>query len=143
MCKVIVHTFIDPGPALLHFFLREKNTKTFRTVQCEMRWNMKNRNENTSRKALDMLGTRRPRWDRRVIKSLGDVVRVVHMERMVGRVRRESMVTHDSQNSEHHVRMVAQLRRERMVAHDFANYVVLGVPCEQGAGRSLRDMCRS
>ena len=31
------------------------------------------------------------------------------------------MVTHVSQNSEHHVRMVAQLRRERTVAHDLAN----------------------
>ena len=30
------------------------------------------RNENTSRKEQDMLGMRRPRWDRRVTRSLGD-----------------------------------------------------------------------
>ena len=42
-----------------------------------------NRHENTSRKELDMLGMRRPRWDRGVIRSLGDEVRIVPMERMV------------------------------------------------------------
>ena len=31
-----------------------------------------NRNGNTSRKELDMLGTRQSRWDRRVTRSLGD-----------------------------------------------------------------------
>ena len=30
------------------------------------------RDDNTSRKELDMQGMRHPRWDRRVIKSLGD-----------------------------------------------------------------------
>ena len=54
-----------------------------------------NRNENTSRKELDMLGMRRPRWVRRVIRSLGDDVRVVAMERMVAQLRRERLVAHD------------------------------------------------
>ena len=62
-----------------------------------------NRNGNMSRKELNMLGMRRPRWDRRVIRSLGDEVRVVPMELMV-----------------------AILRRERMVAHVFANTSFLG-----------------
>ena len=31
-----------------------------------------NRDETTSRKELDMLGMRYPRWDNRVIRSLGD-----------------------------------------------------------------------
>ena len=47
------------------------------------------RNENTSRKEQDMPGMRRSRWDRRVIRSLGDDVRVVAMERMVAVLRRE------------------------------------------------------
>ena len=37
-----------------------------------------NRKESTSRKELDMLGMRRPRLDRGVIRSLGDDVRVAH-----------------------------------------------------------------
>ena len=47
------------------------------------------RNENTSRKEQGMLGMRRHRWDRRDIRSLGDDVRVVAMERMVAVLRRE------------------------------------------------------
>ena len=42
-----------------------------------------NRNENTSRKEMDMPGMRHPRWDRRVIKSLSDEERVVPKERVV------------------------------------------------------------
>ena len=42
-----------------------------------------NRNENTSRKELDMPGMRHPRWDRRVIRSLGDEEHVDPNERMV------------------------------------------------------------
>ena len=41
----------------------------------------------------------RPRWDRRVIKPLGDGVRVVPMERMVAVLRRERMVAHDLANT--------------------------------------------
>ena len=114
------------------------------------------------KKKQDMLGMRRSRWDRRVIKSLGDDVRVVAMERVVAVVRREWIVTpvskiseHHvrmvvvvrrewiatpvSQNSEHHVRMVAQLRRERVVAHDLANSS-FGISKAPSAGRSFNDM---
>ena len=41
------------------------------------------RNETQSRGELDMLGMRHPRWDGRVIRSLGDEERVVPKERMV------------------------------------------------------------
>ena len=79
------------------------------------------RNENGSRKRRGKRGKQRPRWDRRVTRSVGDGVRAVPMERMVAVLRRERMVAHVSQNIEHHLRIVAQLRRERMVAHDLAN----------------------
>ena len=59
------------------------------TVQMWCAMKHENRNDNTSRIKLKMLGMRRPRWDRRVIKSLGDDVRVVHMQVMVAILRRE------------------------------------------------------
>ena len=58
----------------------------------------------------DKRGKQRPRWDRRVTRSLGDGVHVVPTGANGRR-----MVTHVSRNSEHHVRLVAQLRRERML----------------------------
>ena len=84
-------------------------------------------------KVEDKQGKQRPPWHRRVIKSLGDGGHVVPMERRVAVLRREWMVSHVSQNSEHHVGVVAQLRRERMVAHDLAHKhhprVVLWMKC--------------
>ena len=40
-------------------------------------------------KGEDKRGKQRPRWDRRVIRLLGDGVRFVPMERMVAVLRRE------------------------------------------------------
>ena len=72
-----------------------------------------NRKEHMSRKEL-------PRLDRRVIRSLGDEVRVVPMELMV-----------------------AMLRRERMVTHDFAKTSFLGPRMNNLQVVLLREMCRS
>ena len=45
-------------------------------------------------KEEDKRGKQRPRWDRRVIRSLGACVHVVPMERRVAVLRRERKVTH-------------------------------------------------
>ena len=49
-----------------------------------------NQDENKKREALDMLGMRYPRWDNRVIRSLGDEEHVDPNERMVADCRQDS-----------------------------------------------------
>ena len=83
------------------------------------------RNENTSRKEWNMPGVHHPRWDRRVIRSLGDDERVDPDERMVAVSQRENTLCERSHiNDESEWSLMTLLIRR------------LGFPCEQSAGRS-------
>ena len=65
------------------FFILVLDMRHLRTVQCDMRWNMKIGMKTNHEKEEDKRGKHRPRWDRRVIGSLGDEESVDPNERMV------------------------------------------------------------
>ena len=80
-------------------------------------------------KEEDKRGKRRPRWDRRVIRSLGDEESVDPKERMIEECQEENAMcewSHIYDESEWSL-MISLIR-------------LLGFPYEHSAGRSFREM---